>query len=127
MLHLAQEFDLDAARAGKWRPSDTIAVAVIELAMEIMDLIVRETEAFHADDSDLVDKLIAKVKASPAIDWTWSGIKGSCNQAIRKGGFELWKTAVFQMRESGIGEVTKSQPLTFRRHKDTDRLLEMSA
>ena len=126
MLHLAQEFDLDAARAGKWRPSDTIAVAVIELVMEIMDLIVKETEAFHADDSDLVDKLIAKVKASPAIDWTWSGIKGSCNQAIRKGGFELWKTAVFQMRESGIGEVTKPKPLTFRRHTDVDGHRKMS-
>ena len=127
MLHLAQEFDLDAARAGKWRPSDTIAVAVIELALEIMDLIVKETEAFHADDSDLVDQLIAKVKASPAIDWKWSAIKGSCNQAIRKGGFELWKTAVFQMRESGIGEVTKSKPLTFRRHTDVDGHRKMSA
>ena len=92
-----------------------------------MDLIVRETEAFHSDDSDLADQLIAKVQASPAIDWTWSAIKGRCKEAIRKGGFELWKTAVFQMRESGIGEVTKSQPLTFRRHKDTGRHLEMSA
>ena len=98
MLHLAQEFDLDAAKSGKWRPSETIAVAVIELAMEIMDLIVKETEAFHADESDLIDQLIAKVKASPAIDWTWSAIKGNCNQAIRNGGFELWKTAVFQIR-----------------------------
>ena len=95
--------------------------------MEIMDLIVKETEDFHADDSDLVDKLIAKVKASPAIDWTWSGIKGSCNQAIRNGGFELWKSAVFQMRESGIGEVTHSKPLTFRRHEDTDGQRKMSA
>jgi hypothetical protein len=64
---------------------------------------------------------------SPAIDWTWSGIKGSCNQAIRKGGFELWKTAVFQMRESGIGEVTNPKPLTFRRHKDTDGHRKISA
>ena len=32
MLHLAQEFDLNAARAGNWRPSDTIAVAVITVA-----------------------------------------------------------------------------------------------
>ena len=127
MLHLAQEFDLDAARAGNWRPSDSIAVAVIDLALEIMDLIVRETEAFHADDSDLVDQLIAKVKASPAIDWKWSAIKGCCNTAIRKGGFELWKTAVFQMRESGIGEVTKSKPLTFRRHTDVDGHRKMSA
>ena len=92
-----------------------------------MDLIVRETEAFHADDSDLVDQLIAKVKASPAIDWKWSAIKGSCNQAIRNGGFELWKTAVFQMRESDIGKVTNSKPLTFRRHKDTDGHHKMSA
>ena len=127
MLHLAQEFDLDAAKSGKWRPSETIAVAVIELAMEIMDLIVKETEAFHADDSDLIDQLIAKVKASPAIDWTWSAIKGNCNQAIRNGGFELWKTAVFQMRESDIGKVTNSKPLTFRRHKDTDGHHKMSA
>ena len=127
MLHLAQEFDLDAAKSGKWRPSETITVAVIELAMKIMDLIVKETEAFHADDSDLVDQLIAKVKASPAIDWKWSAIKGSCNQAIRNGGFELWKTAVFQMRESDIGKVTNSKPLTFRRHKDTDGHRKMSA
>ena len=91
--HLAHEYNQDAAKAGTWRPSDTIAVAVIELALEIMDLIVKETEAFHADDSDLVDQLIAKVKASAAIDWKWSAIKGSCNQAIRNGGFELWKTA----------------------------------
>jgi len=97
------------------------------LATEIMDLIVRETEAFHADDSDLVDQLIAKIKASQAIDWTWSAIKGSWQEAIRKGGFELWKTAVFKMRESGIGEVTKPKPLTFRRHKDTDRHHKMSA
>ena len=64
--------------------------------------------------------MIAKVKASPAIDWKWSAIKGSCKEAIRKGGFELWQTAVFQMRESGIGEVTKSKPLTFRRHTNVD-------
>jgi hypothetical protein len=127
MLHLAQEYDPDAAKAGKWKPSETISVAVIELALEIMDLIVKETEAFHADDSDLVDQLIAKVKASPAIDWKWSAIKGSCNQAIRNGGFELWKTAVFQMRESGIGDVTKSKPLTFRRRTDVDGHREMSA
>jgi len=127
MLHLAHEYDSDAAKAGKWKPSETISVAVIELAMEIMDLIVRETEAFHSDDSDLVDQLIAKVKASPAIDWTWTAIKGSCNQAIRKGGFELWKTAVYQMRESDIGKVTNSKPLTFCRHKDTDGHREMSA
>ena len=92
-----------------------------------MDLIVRETESFHADDSDLVDQLIAKVKASPAIDWKWSAIKGSCKEAIRRGGFELWQTAVFQMRESGIGEVTKSKALTFRRHQDTDGNRKMSA
>ena len=66
MLHLAQEFDLDAAKANWCRPSETIAVAVIELALEMMDLIHRETEAFHSDDSD----------------WKWSAIKGSCNQAI---------------------------------------------
>ena len=105
----------------------SIILAIIDLALEIMDLIVRETEAFHADDSDLIDQLIAKVKASPAIDWKWSAIKGSCNQAIRNGGFELWKTAVFQMRESGIGEVTHSKPLTFRRHEDTDGHRKMSA
>lgn len=122
MLHLAQEFDLDAAKASWCRPSETIAIAVIELALEIMDLIVRETEAFHSEDSDLVVQLIAKVKASPAIDWKWSAIKGSCNQAIRNGGFELWKTAVFQMRESGIGKVTKPKPLTFRRHQDTENI-----
>jgi len=39
----------------------------------------------------------------------------------------LWKTAVFQMRESGIGEVTQSKPLTFRRHEDTDGHHKMSA
>ena len=105
----------------------TIAVAVVELAMKIMDLIFRETVAFHADDNELVDQLIAKVKESPAIDWTWTAIKGSCNQAIRRGGFELWKTAVFQMRQSGIGEVTKSKPLTFCRHRDTEGHRKMSA
>ena len=92
-----------------------------------MDLIFRETVAFHADDNELVDQLIPKVRASPAIDWTWTAIKGSCNQAIRSGGIELWKTAVFQMRESGIGEATHSKPLTFRRHEDTDGHREMSA
>ena len=127
MLHLAHEYDSDAAKAGKWNPSETISVAVIELAMEIMDLIVKETEAFHADDSDLIDQLIAKVKASPAIDWTWTAIKGSCNQAIQKGGFEPWKTTVFQMRESDIGEVTKPKPLAFRKHKNTDGHRKMSA
>ena len=95
--------------------------------MEIIDLIVRETEAFHSDDSDLVDQLIAKVQASPAIDWTWSAIKGRCKEAIRKGGFELWKTAVFQMRESGIDEVTESKPLTFRRHTNVDGRRKISA
>ena len=40
-----------------------------------MDLIFRETVAFHADDNELVDQLIAKVRASPAIDWTWTAIK----------------------------------------------------
>ena len=127
MLHLAHEYDPDAAKAGKWKPSETIAVAVIELALEIMDLIVRETKTFHADDSDLVDQLIAKVKASPAIDWTWSAIKGRCNQAIRNGGFELWKSAVFQMRESGIGEITNPKPLAFRSHTNIDGHREMSA
>ena len=71
--------------------------------------------------------MIAKVKASPAIDWTWSAIKGRYKAAIRKAGFELWKTAVFQMRESGIGEITKSKPLTFRIRKDTDGHRKMSA
>ena len=57
----------------------------------------------------------------------WSAIKGSCSQAIRKGGFELWQIAVFQMRESGIGKVVKPKPLTCRRHQDTDGHRKMSA
>ena len=66
-------------------------------------------------------------QAEPTTTRFRSAIKGNCNQAIRNGGFELWKTAVFQMRESDIGKVTNSKPLTFRRHKDTDGHRKMSA
>ena len=40
---------------------------------------------------------------------------------------ELWTNIVTAMRDAGIGEVTKSKPLTFRRRTDVDGHRKMSA
>ena len=46
---------------------------------------------------------------------------------IRQSGKQLWTNIVTAMRDAGIGEVTKSKPLTFRRRTDADGHRKMSA
>ena len=97
------------------------------LALAIIDCLVVEAERFHANTDDLEAQAIAKFKEQAPVEWTWDKFKGKCNEPIRRGGKQLWTNIVTAMRDAGIGEVTKSKPLTFRRHTDVDGHRRMSA
>ena len=107
-------------------PSATVAFA-IELALAIIDCLVAETERFYANEDDLEAQAIAKFKTLAPTEWTWDSFKGKCKTPIRKSGKELWTNIVTAMRDAGIGEVTKSKPLTFRRYTDTSGHHKVSA
>ena len=125
ILHLVNEYDPD--KSDKWQPSETIPLSVIQLALAIIDCLVVEAERFHANTDDLEAKAIAKFKELPSIEWTWDKFKGKCKAPIRQSGKQLWTNIVTAMRDAGIGEVTKSKPLTFRRRTDADGHRKMSA
>ena len=125
ILHLVNEYDPD--NSDKWQPSETIPLSVIQLALAIIDCLVVEAERFHANTDDLEAQAITKFKELPPIEWTWDKFKGKCKAPIRQSGKQLWTNIVTAMRDAGIGEVTKSKPLTFRRHTDVDGHREMSA
>ena len=99
----------------------------ISLALAIIDCLVVEAERFHANTDDLEAQAIAKFKEQAPVEWTWDKFKGKCNEPIRREGVKLWRNIVTAMRDAGIGEVTKSKPLTFRRHTDADGHRKMSA
>ena len=122
---MVNEYDPD--KSDKWQPSETIPLSVIQLALAIIDCLVVEAERFHANTDDLEAKAIAKFKELPSIEWTWDKFKGECNAPIRQSGKQLWTNIVTAMRDAGIGEVTKSKPLTFRRRTGADGHREMSA
>ena len=124
-LHSLNQYDPD--NSDQWHPSKTIPLAVIRLALAIIDCLVVEAERFHANTDDLEAQAIAKFKTLPPIEWTWDSFKGKCKPAIRACKKELWTNIVTAMRDAGIGEVTKSKPLTFRRRTDVDGHREMSA
>ena len=124
VLHLVNEY---VPGGGNWKPSSTIPLAVIELALAIIDCLVAETERFYANEDDLEAQAIAKFKTLSPTEWTWDSFKGKCKDPIRKEGKKLWTNIVTAMRDAGIGEVTKSKPLTFRRHTDTGRNHKVSA
>ena len=88
--------------------------AQVTLALAIIDCLVVEAERFHANTDDLEALAIQK-------------FKGKCKDPIRKEGSKLWTNVVTAMRDAGIGEVTKSKPLTFRRFTDADGHRRMSA
>ena len=104
-----------------------VEVAVTRLALAIIDCLVVEAERFHANTDDLEAQAIRRFKELPPVEWTWSKFKGKCNDPILDAGSKLWTNIVTAMRDAGIGEVTKSKPLTFRRHTDVDGHREMSA
>ena len=108
-------------------PFAWLRIDVIELALAIIDCLVAETERFYANEDDLEAQAIAKFKTLAPIEWTWDSFKGKCKTPIRKSGKELWTNIVTAMRDAGIGEVTKSKPLTFRRHTDTSGHHKVSA
>jgi hypothetical protein len=124
VLHLVNEY---VPGGENWKPSSTIPLAVIELALAIIDCLVAETERFYANEDDLEAQAIAKFKTLPPIEYTWTTFKGKCKEAIRESKKELWTNIVTAMRDAGIGEVTKSKPLTFRRHTDTSGHHKVSA
>ena len=74
-----------------------------------------------------ITQAIAKFKDLPPVEWTWDKFKGKCKDPIRQSGKQLWTNIVTAMRDAGIGEVTKSKPLTFRRRTDVDGHRKMSA
>ena len=125
ILHLVNEYDPD--NGDQWHPSKTIPLSVIQLALAIIDCLVVEAERFHANTDDLEAQAIAKFKKLPPVEWTWTKFKGECNDPIRQSGKQLWTNIVTAMRDAGIGEVTKSKPLTFRRRTGDDGHREMSA
>jgi len=105
----------------------TTTVDVIRLALAIIDCLVVEAERFHANTDDLEAQAIQRFKELPPVEWTWDKFKAKCKDPIRKEGSKLWTNVVTAMRDAGIGEVTKSKPLTFRRHTDVDGHRKMSA
>ena len=125
ILHLVNEYDPD--NGDQWHPSSTIPLSVIQLALAIIDCLVVEAERFHANTDDLEAQAIAKFKELPPIEWTWDKFKGKCKDPIRQSGKQLWTNIVTAMRDAGIGEVTKSKPLTFRRRTNADGHRKMSA
>ena len=72
-------------------------------------------------------KTAIEFKELPPIEWTWDNFKGKCKAPIRQSGKQLWTNIVTAMRDEGIGEVTKSKPLMFRRRTDADGHRKMSA
>ena len=81
-----------------------------------------------ADDADgLEAQAIARFKELAPVEWTWDKFKGKCKDLIRKEGKKLWTNIITAMRDAGIGEVSKSKPLMFRKHTDIDGHLRMSA
>ena len=125
ILHLVNEYDPD--NGDQWHPSKTIPLSVIRLALAIIDCLVVEAERFHANTDDLEAQAIQRFKELPPVEWTWDKFKAKCKDPIRKEGSKLWTNVVTAMRDAGIGEVTKSKPLTFRRHTDVDGHRKMSA
>ena len=123
ILHLIHEYD---PRAVIFLPRPTIPLSVIQLALAIIDCLVVEAERFHANNDDLEAEAIDRFKKLPPIEWTWDSFKGKCRPAIRARKKELWTNIVTAMRDAGIGEVTKSKPLTFCRHMDVDGHRKMS-
>jgi hypothetical protein len=104
------------------------AVTVLcRLALAIIDCLVVEAERFHANTDDLEAQAIQRFKELPPVEWTWDKFKRKCKDPIRKEGSKLWTNIVTAMHDAGIGEVTKSNPLTFRRHTDVDGHRKMSA
>ena len=95
--------------------------------LAIIDCLVAETERFYANEDDLEAQTIAKFKTLATIEWTWDSFKGKCKTPIRNVGKQLWTNIVTAMRDAGIGEVTNSKPLTFRRHTDTSGHHKVSA
>ena len=125
ILHLVNKYDFD--NGDQWNPSSTITLSVIQLALAIIDCLVVEAERFHANTDDLEAQAIQKFKELPPVEWTWDKFKGKCKAPIRQSGKQLWTNIVTAMRDEGIGEVTKSKPLTFRRHTDIDGHRKISA
>jgi hypothetical protein len=72
VLHLVNEY---VPGGGNWKPSSTIPLAVIELALAIIDCLVAETERFYANEDDLEAQAIAKFKTLPPIEYTWTTFK----------------------------------------------------
>ena len=124
-LHLVNEYDPE--NRDQWHPSKTIPLSVIQLALAIIDCLVVEAERFHANTDDLEAQAIRRFKELPPVEWTWSKFKGKCNDPIRDAGSKLWTNIVTAIRDAGIGEVTKSKPLTFRRRTNVDGHRKMSA
>ena len=124
-LHLVNQYDPD--NSDQWHPSKTIPLSVIQLALAIIDCLVVEAERFHANTDDLEAQAIQRFKELPPVKWTWNKFNRKCKEPIRQSGKQLWTNIVTAMRDAGIGEVTKSNPLTFRRHTDVDGHRKMSA
>ena len=95
--------------------------------MTTIDCLVVEAERFHTNTDDLEAQAIARFKELASVEWTWDKFKPKCKDPIRKEGSKLWKNIVTAMREASIGKVTKSKPLTFRRHADIDGHRKISA
>ena len=82
--------------------------------------------AWANNADDLEAQAVARFKELALVEWTWDKFKGKCKDPIRKEGKKLWTNILTAMRDAGIGEVTKSKPLTFRRHTDVDGHRRMS-
>ena len=121
---MVNQYDPD--NSDQWHPSKTIPLAVIRLALAIIDCLVVEAEQVHATTDDLEAQAIGRFKELAPVEYTWDKFKAKCKEPIRRGGKKLWTNIVTAMRDAGIGEVTKSKPLTFRRHTDVDGHRRMS-
>ena len=108
--------------ADQWHPSKTIPLAVIRLALAIIDYLVVEAERFHANTDDLEAQAIGRFKELAPVEYTWDKFKAKCKEPIRREGKKLWTNIVTAMRDASIGEVTKSNPLTADTRTLTDIL-----
>ena len=122
---MVNEYDPD--NSDQWNPSKTIPLSTIRLALAIIDYKVVESERLHVNTKDLEAQVISRLKELAPVEWTWDKFKAKYKDPILKEGSKLWTNIVTAMRDAGIGEATKSKPLTFRGHTDVDGHRKMSA
>ena len=90
-LHLVSQYDPD--NSDQWHPSKTIPLAVIRLALAIIDCLVVEAERFHANTDDLEAQAIGRFKELAPVEYIWDKFRAKCNEPIRRGARSCGRTS----------------------------------